>query len=130
MKLWHKVMLAVIPPVAGALIGVGIGYGVGTVIPAYYRAIMHPAIRGDVDTVTFGMGLGLVQGGLIGVAVSIVAYVLILATLWVQQRNRWLVEVEEISRRLIRVEQHVLDLEEANTRRTSSAALTAEKPSV
>lgn len=68
-----------------ALAGAGIGYGLGTFLPNFYRAVSSSGRDPWFDPVQFGLGQGLTQGLVCGLAVGCV---IVLAVSWQSARRR------------------------------------------
>lgn len=68
-----------------ALAGADIGYGLGTFLPNFYRAVSASGRDPLFDPVHFGLGQGLTQGLVCGLAVGCV---IVLAVSWQSARRR------------------------------------------
>jgi len=65
--------------IAGAVVGVGIGFGLGRFAPDYYRTVFRMPRSVDLDPIQTGVGLGLTQGLGLGLLVGLV---IVLAVAW------------------------------------------------
>lgn len=70
MKMIFKAVLAVLGcALLGMAFGGGVGYLLGILAPDFFRAIL-PLTSEDADFVQIGVGLGIVNGSLLGTAVG------------------------------------------------------------
>lgn len=70
MTLPRAAAIVIVCAAVGALVGTGIGAALGHFSPDYYRAVLPKAA--DMDQVSVGLGLGLTQGLVAGLAVGVV----------------------------------------------------------
>jgi hypothetical protein len=75
--------------VVGALAGVGVGYSLGAVAPAYYRGVFPNGNSPEFDPVQVGIGLGLTQGAVAGL---VVGCVVVLAVAWYNSRRQVVIQ--------------------------------------
>ena len=64
--------VVLVTAVVGALGGLGIGAALGKFVPNYYRSVFMAGRHPDFDPVAVGIGQGLTQGLLLGVATGLV----------------------------------------------------------
>lgn len=83
-------LIIILSGIAFAIGGGAIGYTLGVVMPGYYRAIFSSGREAWFDPVAVGLGLGLTQGLIAGLAVG---SVIVLAVAWYNSRRQAL-EVE------------------------------------
>ncbi|MDX2036203.1 MAG: hypothetical protein SFX72_06095 [Isosphaeraceae bacterium] len=58
-----------------AALGGGVGYGLGVLLPEYYRGVFHAAGHPHFSPTAVGLGLGLTQGAIAGLVVGCVVVV-------------------------------------------------------
>jgi hypothetical protein len=78
-------VIVLLSGIAFALGGAGIGYGLGTIMPDFYRATSPLGREPWFNPVHFGLGQGLTQGLVCGLAVG---SVIVLAVSWHSARRR------------------------------------------
>jgi hypothetical protein len=83
-------LIVILSSLGFALAGALIGYTLGVALPGYYRAVFSSGREPWFEPVAVGLGLGLTQGLLCGVAVGAVV---VLAVAWHNSRRR-VVEAE------------------------------------
>ena len=69
----------------GAGTGVGAGYFLAIVFPAYYQTVFARSDGSDVDPVSLGVGLGLTQGMALG---AIIGFATVSVLCWYDLRKR------------------------------------------
>jgi hypothetical protein len=69
--------------VAFAVLGALGGYLLGTFVPDYYRLVLQIRTNDPVDLAQAGLGMGLTQGGMLGLAVGLV---IVVAVAWHRSR--------------------------------------------
>lgn len=81
--------VVILSAVIGALAGVGLGYSLGVLAPAYYRGVFQNGQSPEFDPVQVGIGLGLTQGAIAGL---VVGCVIVLAVAWYNSRRQVIIQ--------------------------------------
>jgi hypothetical protein len=131
MKLRHALGLILGLTLLFGVGGATIGMGLAMLVPGYYQAVFSRATQQGADPADIGVGLGLVQGGGIGLALSVF---LVLLFVWRERRTLQHETLEQLAAQLHELRQAFIALREevhshypGTGRASSSSAFTAEK---
>lgn len=76
-------VITILSGIAFALLGGGIGYGLGKFAPGYYRFVFRVPPEVRIDPAQAGIGLGITQGLVTGLFVGLL---IVLAVSWYHSR--------------------------------------------